>query len=38
MKGLTDGLGKDAEPWASAMYYSDGASGDGAMGDPTGEV
>ncbi|MGW0474152.1 hypothetical protein [Streptomyces coeruleorubidus] len=38
MKGLTDGLGKDAEPWASAMYYSDGATGDGAGGDYTGEV
>ncbi|MFM9702121.1 hypothetical protein [Streptomyces galilaeus] len=38
MKGLMDGLGKDAEPWASAMYYSDGATEDGAVGDYTGKV
>ena len=38
MEGLTDRLGKDAEPWASAMYYSDGATEDGAVGDYTGEV
>jgi hypothetical protein len=38
VKGLTDGLGKDAEPWASAMYYSDGATEDRAVGDYTGEV
>ncbi|MFF4232862.1 hypothetical protein [Streptomyces sp. NPDC001820] len=38
MEGLMDGLGKDAEPWASALYYSDGATEDGAVGDYTGKV
>ncbi|MDH6438186.1 hypothetical protein M2158_006727 [Streptomyces sp. SAI-144] len=38
MKRLMDGLEKDAEPWASALYYSDGATEDGAVGDYTGEV
>lgn len=38
MKALMDGLEKDAESWASAMYYSDGATEDGAVGDYTGEV
>jgi hypothetical protein len=38
MKRLMDGLEKDVEPWASAMYYSDGATEDGAVGDYTGEV
>lgn len=38
MKRLTDGLEKDAAPWASAIYYSDGAIEDGAVGDYTGEV
>ncbi|MEU1935452.1 hypothetical protein ACH49O_07735 [Streptomyces coeruleorubidus] len=31
-------LGKDAESWASAVYYSDGAIEDGAVGDCTGEA
>jgi hypothetical protein len=38
MKNLTERLGKDAEPWASALYYSDGATEDGAVGDYTGKV
>ncbi|MGW2239670.1 hypothetical protein [Streptomyces sp. NPDC001759] len=38
MEGLMDGLGKDAEPWASALYYSDGSTEDGAVGDYTGKV
>ncbi|MBQ0851897.1 hypothetical protein J8N05_27410 [Streptomyces sp. BH-SS-21] len=38
MKALTDSLGKDAEPWASALYYSDGSTEDGAVGDYTGKV
>ncbi|NEC88634.1 hypothetical protein [Streptomyces sp. SID12501] len=38
MEGLMDGLEKDAEPSASALYYSDRATEDGAMGDYTGEV
>ncbi|MFG2576718.1 hypothetical protein [Streptomyces sp. NPDC048481] len=29
---------KDAEPWASAVYYSEGATEDGAVGDYTGKV
>ncbi|MFF8860821.1 hypothetical protein ACF08B_02095 [Streptomyces sp. NPDC015139] len=33
MEKLMDGLGKDAEPWASALYYSDGSTEDGAVGD-----
>ncbi|MFF2367538.1 hypothetical protein ACFVU0_33180 [Streptomyces sp. NPDC058122] len=38
MERLTDGLQKDAEPWASALYYSEGSIEDGAVGDYTGEV
>ncbi|MFE2641154.1 hypothetical protein ACFXDO_01025 [Streptomyces nigra] len=38
MEGLMDELGKDAEPWASALYYSDGSTEDGAVGDYTGKV
>ncbi|MFD6290430.1 hypothetical protein [Streptomyces sp. NPDC060205] len=38
MKALTDRLDKDAEPWASALYYTDGATEDGAVGDYTGKV
>ncbi|MFH9706527.1 hypothetical protein ACH4MW_02880 [Streptomyces luteogriseus] len=38
MERLMDGLGKDAEPWTSALYYSDGATEDGAVGDYTGKV
>ncbi|MFD5518166.1 hypothetical protein [Streptomyces sp. NPDC127066] len=38
MKRLTDGLQKDAEPWASALYYSEGSIEDGAVGDYTGKV
>ncbi|MFG2452659.1 hypothetical protein ACGFSG_25060 [Streptomyces sp. NPDC048512] len=38
MEGLTAGLEKDAEPWASALYYSEGSIEDGAVGDYTGEV
>ncbi|MET8945233.1 hypothetical protein ABZX30_17050 [Streptomyces sp. NPDC004542] len=38
MKKLLDGLEKDPEPWASALYYTDGATEDGAVGDYTGEV
>lgn len=38
MKGLMDGLEEDPESWASAVYYSDGSTEDGAVGDYTGEV
>jgi hypothetical protein len=38
MEGLMDGLGQDAEPWASALYYSDGSTEDGAVGDYTGRI
>lgn len=38
MKRLMDGLEEDPEAWASAVYYSDGAIEDGAVGDYTGEV
>ncbi|MEU6367442.1 hypothetical protein ABZ876_17315 [Streptomyces sp. NPDC046931] len=38
MEKLTDGLEEDPEPWASALYYSDGQIQDGAVGDYTGEV
>ncbi|MET7883979.1 hypothetical protein [Streptomyces avermitilis] len=38
MEGLMDQLGQGPEPWASALYYSDGAIEDGAVGDYTGEV
>ncbi|WP_394428870.1 hypothetical protein [Streptomyces sp. SGAir0957] len=38
MEGLMERLEKDAEPWASAVYYSDGATEDGAVGDYTGKV
>ncbi|MDX3528414.1 hypothetical protein P1P75_18700 [Streptomyces sp. ID05-39B] len=29
---------RDAEPWAHAIYYSDGTTGDGAVGACTGKV
>ncbi|WP_416985438.1 hypothetical protein [Streptomyces sp. T028] len=38
MEALMDQLEKDAEPWASALYYSDGSTEDGAVGDYTGKV
>ncbi|MFF2203951.1 hypothetical protein [Streptomyces sp. NPDC058145] len=38
MKELMDGLQDDPEPWASALYYSDGQIEDGAVGDYTGKV
>ncbi|WP_328477453.1 hypothetical protein OHS71_05735 [Streptomyces sp. NBC_00377] len=38
MKGLMDELEQDPEPWASALYYSDGSIEDGAVGDYTGKV
>ncbi|MFI5875368.1 hypothetical protein ACIBAH_23480 [Streptomyces sp. NPDC051445] len=38
MKGLMDGLEEDPEPWASALYYSDGSTELGAVGDYTGKV
>ncbi len=39
MKELMDRLEQDdPEPWASALYYTDGATEDGAVGDYTGKV
>ncbi|MEU1484025.1 hypothetical protein [Streptomyces sp. NPDC005752] len=38
MRELMDGLGQDPESWASALYYSDGSTEDGAVGDYTGKV
>ncbi|MFD7767778.1 hypothetical protein [Streptomyces sp. NPDC059787] len=37
-KDVVAGLEKDAEPWAHAVYYSDGATTDGAVGPYTGKV
>ncbi|MFF8473973.1 hypothetical protein [Streptomyces sp. NPDC015414] len=38
MKKVLDGLRDDPEPWASALYYSEGQIEDGAVGDYTGKV
>ncbi|WP_030219426.1 hypothetical protein [Streptomyces sp. NRRL WC-3626] len=38
LKDVVEGLEKDAEPWAYALYYSDGSTGDGAVGPYTGKI
>ncbi|MFF7276196.1 hypothetical protein [Streptomyces griseorubiginosus] len=38
LKDVAAEVEKDAEPWASALYYSDGATSDGAVGAYTGKI
>ncbi|MEW2074599.1 hypothetical protein AB0941_13325 [Streptomyces sp. NPDC013433] len=38
LKDIVADLEKDAEPWAHAVYYSDGSTTDGAVGPYTGKI
>jgi len=38
LKDVVTEFEKDAEPWAHALYYSDGATDDGAVGDYAGKI
>ncbi|MFI2374876.1 hypothetical protein ACH5AO_07380 [Streptomyces sp. NPDC018964] len=38
LKDVAAGLEENVEPWANAVYYSDGATSDGAVGPYTGKV